>query len=130
MANLLLICPSCNHKWLEETTVKDDGSPKELAELWNSILGSRLPSVMGITDARKTKCKLRLRERPISEWRKVFEKMATTPFLLGSNRDGWTASFDWIISNQDNSLKVLEGRYDGKSGHGESKPKPGQYAGF
>lgn len=132
----MLTCPNCNHRWSEKQAEKEENSPKELGELWNATLGDKLPKVLAMTDGRKTKCRLRLKDRPLSEWKKVFEKMASTPFLVGQSKTSWKASFDWIISNQDNALKVLEGVYDGKAGQnqagivGEAKPKPGQYAGF
>jgi len=40
------------------------------------------------------------------------------PFLIPyrSRKEGWAASFDWIISSYDNSVKVLEGKYDDRNG--------------
>ena len=41
----------------------------------------------------------------------AIEAIAKYPFLLGENKSGWKISFDWIISNDNNYLKILEGKY-------------------
>ena len=48
-------------------------------------------------------------------YEKILEIIKTTPFLQGSNDRGWTADFDWLIANDTNYLKVLEGKYKNKS---------------
>jgi len=84
---------------------------QELVALWNSFDG--LPKVMVLSEARLRRLKVRLKEHPDLEfWKKVFEKIATTPFLLGDNSNQWRATFDWIIRNDTNALKVLEGAYE------------------
>jgi len=35
--------------------------------------------------------------------------MSKSPFLTG---DGWKVSFDWLIENDTNYLKTLEGNYN------------------
>jgi hypothetical protein len=107
----------------------------ELLTLWNDILSKRLPRAREITISRQRKCLSRLEERSIKEWKEVFEKIGQTPFLLGTNKVGWRATFDWIIDNDHNAVKVLEGKYDKVRSNtgttiGEAKPKPGQYDKF
>jgi hypothetical protein len=41
-------------------------------------------------------------------------KAASTPFCLGSNDRGWRVTFDWLIENDKNISKLLEGNYDGQ----------------
>lgn len=82
-----------------------------LAELWNKIC-TNLPSVRGISKARKLKEKLRLAERSMDEWGEVFVKINNLPFCTGHNNRGWRATYDWIMTNTDNATKVLEGSYD------------------
>lgn len=84
--------------------------PEDLLEAWNKIC-SNLPRVLGLSRKRVKNCVARLKERPLSEWEKIFRKMNDTPFLCGENERGWRATFDWIIVNQDNALKILEGKY-------------------
>lgn len=88
----------------------------ELAELWNKTC-QYLPSVREMTHKRCQKEKLRLRERPdLTDWFKIFQILDRSSFCRGENRSGWKATFDWIIENQDNSIKVLEGKYSGTNG--------------
>ena len=37
--------------------------------------------------------------------------IAKTPFLKGVNKRGWKVDFDWLIANDTNYVKVLEGKY-------------------
>lgn len=87
----------------------DSATPQDLASLWNEIVGK--PSVMELSKGRTAKARLRLKERSLDQWREVFEQIKNTPFLCGENDRGWRATFDWIISNDENALKVLEGKY-------------------
>lgn len=40
-------------------------------------------------------------------------KVERCPHLIGDNDRGWRADFDWL-TNKNNLLKVIEGRYDQK----------------
>ena len=86
--------------------------PLELKGLWNRYAGI-LPKVLDLTKKRQEKSRLRIREHPNEEfWETLFIKIQTCEFLLGDSDGGWKASFDWIIQNSDNCLKVLEGKCD------------------
>lgn len=89
------------------TTVSD------LIDMWNKYCGN-LPRVSKLTQTRKRKIVQRLKEEPDPKvWEKVFVRCATNGFLNGTENDRlWSASFDWIIGNDTNYVKVLEGRYD------------------
>jgi hypothetical protein len=39
-------------------------------------------------------------------------RAAQTPFLAGGGERGWRANFDWLIANDTNARRVLEGCYD------------------
>ena len=84
-----------------------------LAFLWNAVC-VHLPKVISLSDKRKKQEKLRLSERPIEKWKEVFIQINNSEFCKGNNNTGWKATYDWIISNTDNSLKVLEGKYNGQ----------------
>lgn len=87
----------------------------KLVESWNqAVAGTAIPRVRDITASRVKKAKVRLRERSLEEWGLVFRKIAESSFCKGGGRDAWVASFDWIISNDDNAAKVLEGYYDNR----------------
>jgi len=44
---------------------------------------------------------------------KLFEEVKNSGFLCGKNKNGWKATFDWIIK-ADNALKILEGNFRDK----------------
>lgn len=80
---------------------------------WNEKLE---PKIRQLSESRKDKLRVRLKERMFTDnYEKILEIIKTTPFLQGSNDRGWTADFDWLIANDTNYLKVLEGKYKNKS---------------
>lgn len=97
----------------------------DLVELWNSTTKPPLPRCRELTDERRRKVRQRLRKRPsLTDWRAIFERIDNSQFCRGEagSRDGhqpWVADFDWIIANDTNSAKVLEGKYDNRG-----SPKP------
>ena len=77
--------------------------PARLVELWNN-LGCR-PMVSELTDDRRKKAGLRIRKRGDPDWWvQLFEKVKAL------NRSWLT--FDFLMRNDTNYLKVLEGNYD------------------
>jgi hypothetical protein len=48
----------------------------------------------------------------LADFREAVRRAAATPFLCGAGPAGCRANFDWIVANDTNYLKVLEGRYD------------------
>ena len=52
-----------------------------------------------------------LKTYSLDDFKKVFEKAEQSDFLKGNNNRNWSASFDWLIK-EDNMVKVLEGKYD------------------
>ena len=129
--------PETNKKDKKEKnkTPKEDGenstqdSPGLLFELWNEVVaGAGLSQVKTFSSGRDRKCRARLKELPLEDWRKVFSLCATTPFLCGANDRDWKADFDWIIKNADNAAKVLEGKYGGTGS--QEATKGGRYSMF
>lgn len=83
--------------------------------LWNGIidrLDSGLATVIESSKSRMEKERLRLKERPLKIWGEVFTVINKSKFCCGENNRMWKATYDWIISNETNAIKVLEGRYD------------------
>jgi hypothetical protein len=56
----------------------------------------------------------RLRERPLEEWRPIFQRINASDFCRGQNDRGWIATFDWALQ-PDTAAKVLEGKYDNRT---------------
>lgn len=66
-----------------------------------------------LSKARREKANLRWKENPDRcYWTTVFQKAGTSSFLTGKTERGWKANFDWLIKNEENSLKVFEGAYE------------------
>lgn len=94
-----------------------------LAELFNRLCVN-LPRVTVVSPGRRKKIATRLETQPsLDWWAKVFEKMAASDFLHGKNDRGWVADFDWIIANDENSLKVESGKYDNRKPFRTTKPQ-------
>jgi hypothetical protein len=58
-------------------------------------------------------------EQFLKDFCEAVRRAAATPFLCGAGPAGWRANFDWMIANDTNYLKVLEGRYDSGNGSRE-----------
>lgn len=89
---------------------------KVLQQLWNDgTPAPTFPRCVAITKTREEKCRLRLRERPVEEWAAAIRRLSASSFCRAQNDRGWVATFDWLIANPDNVVKVLEGKYDDRA---------------
>lgn len=112
-----------NNKTLPESDdTGTDTEPKlpknDIIDLWNRTAGAvrGMSTCHAIRDKTKryTLLKARWREHPDwSWWRQLFEMIAASPFLTGSNERGWRADIDWAVK-PGNAEKVLEGKYEGR----------------
>jgi hypothetical protein len=94
--------------------------PEEFASVWNSLRGP-LPQVREFTDSRRRKIKVRMTQGlTLAKFEEVVRRCVSTPFLVGENDRGWQADFDWLIENDTNMAKVMEGKYEhgGNGGNG------------
>ena len=94
---------------------------QEIVDMWNSTC-TNLPKVEKITEKRKKKIPLRVKEmggwekaKPILET--IFGKVQQSNFLNGDNNRAWICYFDWIFENGSNWVKVYEGNYDNVRPH-------------
>jgi hypothetical protein len=80
---------------------------------WNSFCERfpMLPRVREISAKRRTKLKLRWQVKSFREFQVICDAIALQPFLTGRNKYNWRVSFDWLIDNDTNYLKVLEFKY-------------------
>lgn len=79
------------------------------------------PSVKVINEDRRKAIKARLKIYSLDDFKALFEKAEASAFLKGGNDRNWSADFDWLI--KDSSMaKVLEGKYDNRSGGRNQAP--------
>lgn len=89
-------------------------SGKRLAEIWNANCAPLRP-ISKLNDQRRAHAKVRLADQPdLAYWEAIVVRMAKSTFC----RKGKWATFDWLIKNDSNHIKVAEGNYD----DGESTP--------
>ena len=84
---------------------------------WNKITEcSSLSSLIDLSIDRRSKIKTRCtKNKKFKElFQRVLEKIPSVPFLNGENDRNWRVDFDFIVKNDSNALKILEGKYDNK----------------
>ncbi|SNY19298.1 protein of unknown function [Orenia metallireducens] len=105
----------------KEEESKTSAPIKKIFDLYNQICTS-LPSARKLSDSRRRHIKARWEEeKDISVFEKVFKKAEASSFMAGKNNRGWVANLDWIVKNNTNFNKVLEGKYDDKEGDGSGE---------
>ena len=93
---------------------------KQVVSMYHKICIS-YPSVKVINEDRKKAIKARLKTYSLEDFKALFEKAEASTFLKGGNDRNWSADFDWLI--KDSSMaKVLEGKYDNRSGGRNQAP--------
>ena len=98
----------------------------EVVNMWNTTCVPHMPKLIDIKGSRRDKLRLRLMElgaeKKETDWlawlRELFDKCARTPFLWGRNDRGWRCDFGWLVANDLNWRKVMEGKYDGSAPKG------------
>lgn len=91
---------------------------------WNHYADEyQLSKINSLTDSRKRKIRTRMLNDKdfVNNLGKAINAISESKFLLGKNGSrGWKVNFDWLIENDTNYLKVLEGSYsDGKAKESE-----------
>jgi hypothetical protein len=83
----------------------------DFVPLWN--LSGRLPKVETFTQGRRDAFCVRMSEKMFADnWRTIIEKMAASDFLCGGGERHWRADIDWLLKDDTNYVKVLEGKFD------------------
>ena len=87
---------------------------------YNKICGEKLSKILKLSDSRKAKIKKRWGEiNGLEGFIELFNKVISIPFCCGDNERKWKADLDWLIDNDTNWVKVIEGKYNNKT---DSKP--------
>ena len=85
----------------------------KIQSLYNEICKNFSP-VLNITENRKVNIAKSWELYPsLKSFEEAFTKVSKNRFFCGDNSYKWTASFDWIIKD-DNMTRILEGFYDRK----------------
>lgn len=86
----------------------------DLVAFWNANKGT-LPEVLKITKSRRGKVAARIKADPQfpDRFKCAVLKARETPFCIGAGARHSRASFDWMVENDGNHIRVLEGAYDG-----------------
>lgn len=92
--------------------------PQQLADRYNAICTS-LPKVVRLTDKRRRAVRL-IHDKGYTpeQLDEAFRRAQASRFCAGQNDRHWKADFDWLL-NENNLVKVLEGKYDNPA---EAKP--------
>jgi len=96
--------------------VKSESTEEKMVKEWNKVAEEfGLPKVSRLTPERRQKIKTRIKND--KDFYNLFidalGKIKSYPFLRGEGEQGWRVNFDWIIRNDSNVRKVIEGNYEG-----------------
>lgn len=83
---------------------------QQIIDAWNNLGLSQVKKVVPGSN-RDAMLKKRLKDYGAEDILDAIEKVRASSFLQGTNKNGWTITFDWFIS-PNNFAKVLEGNYD------------------
>lgn len=100
-------------KELKKTTTNNiSGEISEVVNFWNSLAEKYgFAKVEKITAKRKTKISARLKDGIVNDFERI-EKAVADSWLINGDA-GWF-TFDWIIANDNNFTKLIEGNYSDK----------------
>ena len=86
---------------------------QSFATRWNENVAAKcpkIPSVLRMTPKRKEHLGVRLKDKAF-DFDAICKKVLASPFLRGETSE-WVVTFDWVIANDSNYIKVLEGKYN------------------
>jgi len=85
--------------------------PELFLDAWNTNC-RHLPKVKDLSASRRKKLASRASEGlTLDQFIVGVKSCASNEFLSGGGPSGWQATFDWIIANDSNLLRVIEGSY-------------------
>lgn len=80
---------------------------------WTSLCDSfgGIKKIKEMSGKRREKLRGRYRAESFRDFEAIVDAIKQQPFLYGDNERKWVMTFDWLIENDTNYLKVLELRY-------------------
>lgn len=109
---------------IKEKLKENNTSINNIKEYYNSK--NSFPKINKLTDSRKKKLLARVKEQGEENVIKAINIAANSDFLKGKNDRNWKMDFDWLIANDTNIVKILEGKY---SSYKEPKEEKGRMYG-
>ena len=108
--------PSKHNPQAEEKT-----KPQDVVDYWNNkFQNTDIPKVAKLSTDRIKRIKARFKSPEFAKgFRGIIDMAFDSPFLMGRVKS-WNIKFDWLIKNDENWLKILEGNYSGDGDN--SKP--------
>lgn len=95
----------------------------EIVKSWNALATDcGLATIKGVGNGRTKAITARLSE-PAFDFKDITERIRHSEFVRGKNDRGWKIDFDWIFLSPNNYLKLLEGKYDSRVSHTETKKR-------
>lgn len=77
--------------------------------------------IIKLTDSRKKKLLARVKEQGEDNIIRAIDIASESEFLKGNNDSGWKMDFDWLIANDTNIIKILEGKYSNNKNSNDEK---------
>jgi len=104
----------------KEQREKDPYPPFEklVFDSWNNLCKEypMLPKCRSITPGRRTHLKKRFTNKDfVKNITAAIQGIPKSDFLIGKNDRDWKIDFDFLIKNDENYTKILEGKYGGVS---------------
>jgi len=92
----------------------NEDEDEDIVRHWNVFANKHnLPIIKRLSDKRRSHIKQRLKEKDF-DFLGILKKILDSDFLVGKNDRGWKVDFDFIFGSNDNYIKILEGKYNGR----------------
>jgi hypothetical protein len=94
----------------EEQKEVEGEDPQSVVNAWNAVPG--VSHCRQLSASRRKALTKRLSDQWWRDnWRAAIARIPSARFLIGENKQGWKANFDWFL-RPDSVLRILENAYD------------------
>ena len=93
----------------------------DIRNIWNQFTEENgLAKIIKLSPGREKAVKARLKEKEFNIY-KILDKIKESDFCKGKNNHSWKVDFDFVFCSANNYLKILEGKYDNRTGQRNSR---------